>query len=524
LREDHPLPDAPAALGATPIAGPNPAGVSARYEPEFEKLSAEIAKLESVEGRASIRWEDVVSLATTLLASKSKDLLVAGYLTLGLARKKGFKGLETGLQACRDMIATFWDGLFPEKNRMRARSSALQWMSERVEAAVTAMSSPSKSDREVLTNCANLLGELGTLVGEKFTEDAPDLGGLTRAVQEKLDAIPADAPPPSETPAEQGSATEASSGAAPAEMQALPAVGAVGTPEEARQAIVPACQQFVEIAAALRQAAPTDALPYRLLRVAIWSDLTEAPPSAEGVTQLTGGDAAFAAEQEARLDKGEYAPVIDACEARFPSDSFWLDQHLFVFRAMEGLGRPYAAARKAVEDMVAWVARGVPGMLDLKFADGTPLAGEATRLWILNELGALPSKGMSGGGGRPTEAALAEARKLAARKEFPKATAVVQKALMGLVSRRDRFAGRLDLARLCLEGGHPELARPLLEALDQESRAFPLEEWEPGLCVELARELAKCYSALSAPEKMEEAYGRLCRLDLSAALDLKIKR
>jgi len=177
-----------------------------------------------------------------------------------------------------------------------------------------------------------------------------------------------------------------------------------------------------------------------------------------------------------------------------------------------------------VENMVAWVVRSVPELLDLKFADGTPLAGETARLWILNELGALPSKGMSGGGGRPSEAALAEARKLAARKEFPKAAALVQKSLLGLVGRRDRFAGRLDLSKLCLEGGRPELARPLLEALDQESRAFPLEEWEPGLCVELARELAKCYSALSAPEKMEEAYGRLCRLDLSAALDLKIKR
>lgn len=519
------MPDAPAALGSAPIPGPSPAGVSARYEPEFEKLSAEIAKLESVEGRASIRWDDVVNLATTLLSSKSKDLLVAGYLTLGLAQKRGFKGLEIGLQTCRDMIATFWDGLFPEKNRMRARASALQWMSERVEAAVGAMPSPSKSDREVLTNCANLMGELAALVGEKFTEDAPDLGGLTRAVQEKLDAVPSDAPPPQEGAAGEAPAADSSSqGPAPAEMQSLPSVGSVGTPEEARQAIVPACQQLVEIAHALRQAAPADPLPYRLVRVAIWSDLTEAPPSTDGVTALSGGDAAFAAEQEARLDKGDYAPVIADCEARFPSDSFWLDPHLFVFRAMEGLGRPYAAARKAVEDMVAWVARAVPALLDLKFADGTPLAGEATRLWILNELGALPSKGMSGGGGRPTEAALAEARKLAARKEFPKAAAVVQKSLAGLAGRRDRFAGRLDLAKLCLEGGRADLARPLLESLDQESRAFPLEEWEPGLCVELARELAKCYAALSVPEKMEEAYGRLCRLDLSAALDLKIKR
>jgi len=510
-----------ASLGSAPIAGPSPAGASARYEPEFEKLSGEIAKLESVEGRASIRWDDVVSLATKLLSAKSKDLLVAGYLTLGLVRKRGYAGLATGLQVCRDMITTFWDGLFPEKNRMRARSTALQWMSERVGAALAEISSPSKSDRESLTACSNLLNELGALGGEKFGDDPPDLGTLSRAVQEKVDAIPADEPPPSEAAPSGGAPAEA----APSGGPSVPAVSAadVSSPEAAREALGQIGRSLWEIAGALRQASPTDPLGYQLSRLAVWLDVVEAPPSADGVAQVDGGDPAFAAEQEARLDKGDYAAVLADSEARLANDSLWLDLSFFVFRAMEGLGRPYAAARKGVEDLVAWLVRRVPALLDLRFASGTPMAGEAARLWILNELVALPQKGAAGGG-RPSEAALAEARKLAARKEFEKAAAMLQKVLQGLTNRRDRFAGRLDLSKLCLEGGRAELARPLLEALDQESRGFPLEDWEPALCVELARELVKCYSSLSLPEKAEEAYGRLCRLDLSAALALKVKK
>ncbi len=509
-------------LGSSPVPGPSPAGVSARYEPEFERLSGEIAKLESVEGRTSIRWGDVVDLSAAILSKKSKDLLVAGYLTLGLVRQKGYSGLAAGLRVCRDMIADFWDGLFPEKNRVRARAAALQWMSERVEAVVSGMPSPSKSDGEILSACSGLLGELGALVGEKFSEEAPDLGGLARAVQEKLGSIPPDEPAPVEAQAAEGAASgQAAAGAAAVE---APSVGDVSSPEAAREALGQICRSLWEVAGALRRSSPTDPLAYQLSRLAVWSDVVGPPPSEGGVAQVAGGDPDFAAGQEALLDKGEYSAVLEASEGRLASDSLWLDLNFFVYRAMEGLGRPYAAARKAVEDLVAWLVRRVPELLDLRFAGGVPMAGEAARLWIVSELGAQASKAAAGSGGRPMEGALAEARKLAARKEFDKAVGILQKLLQGLSTRRERFAGRLDLAKLCLEGGRPELARPQLEALDQEARRFPLEEWEPGLCVELATELVKCYSALSVPEKLEEAYGRLCRLDISAALALKLKR
>src|SRR6185503_21258698 len=81
-----------AALGTAPIAGANPAGASARYEPDFEKLAGEIAKLESVEGRSSIKWDIVVDSATALLSTKTKDLLVASYLSMGCWSRTAIPG------------------------------------------------------------------------------------------------------------------------------------------------------------------------------------------------------------------------------------------------------------------------------------------------------------------------------------------------------------------------------------------------------------------------------------------------
>src|SRR5205814_4547550 len=144
-----------------------------------------------------------------------------------------------------------------------------------------------------------------------------------------------------------------------------------------------------------------------------------------------------------------------------------------------------AAARRAVGAEVVRLVSGCPSLLEIKFSDGTPMAGEPTRLWILHELGALPAKAPSAGA-NGLEAALAEARKLVARKSFPEAAALLQKESRSAVNRRDRFLGRLYLAKLCAEAGRVDLALPQLEGLDEEGRKFALEEWEPSLALEIA--------------------------------------
>ena len=502
-----------AALGTTPIAGPNPAGVSARYEPDFEKLAGEIAKLESVEGRNSIKWDIVVESGVALLSGKSKDLLVSSYLSLGLLQESGYSGLAAGLTACKDILNTFWENLFPEKARLRARAQALQWMADRVTPVLRELPSASKSDKDPLTAAVAALTEISTIAGQKFEEGGPALQEFQSALQDKLYSVPADEPPPSSEPAP--SSSEPSQQAAPA-APAAPVQKEIDSPDSAREALGEMRERRIKAATVLREANPADPLPYRVLRSEVWGDLQDTPPAKDGVTEQSGGDASFAGQMEERLEKGEYAAVIADCESKLVSDRLWLDSNFYLNRAMEGLGKPYAAARRAVAAEVVRVVRQCPALLEIRFSDGTPMAGEPTRLWILHELGALPAK--SAGPAGALETALGEARKLVARKNFPEAAALLQKELRSAVNRRDRFLGRLYLAKLCAEAGRVDLALPQLEGLDDEGRKFALEEWEPSLAAEIARELWRCHKASPTPEKAAEFYGRLCRLDLGAAL------
>ena len=76
-------------LGTTPIAGENPAGEDIRYDQLFEKLQAEVDVKPSA-GTGGTNWNRVEELASTILATRSKDVLVASYLAVGLLHTKGY--------------------------------------------------------------------------------------------------------------------------------------------------------------------------------------------------------------------------------------------------------------------------------------------------------------------------------------------------------------------------------------------------------------------------------------------------
>jgi type VI secretion system protein VasJ len=252
----------------------------------------------------------------------------------------------------------------------------------------------------------------------------------------------------------------------------------IDTPEAAKAALDAVRETRLKAAEVLRKAAPSDPLPYLLQRTALWEDITEAPAATDGATQIAGGDAAFAARANELQEKGDWAALLSESEEKLPANPVWFDLDLWVYRALEGLGKPYAAAKKAVGEETASLLRRVPGLLELKFADGTPFASQSVKLWLQQELASGPAGGKASApaAADSPEAVMAEARGLVARKDFPAAAQRVLKEVQKATRGRDRFVWRLNLAKLCLEAGKPEQALPQLQSLDDEGRKFGLED------------------------------------------------
>lgn len=103
-----------------PIAGENPAGESLRYEGTYDTIQAQIYEEEALDQgdwqreTKTADWRAAVTTASEALATKSKDLQLAAWLTMALVKRHGFAGLRDGCRLLRELEERFWESLYPE--------------------------------------------------------------------------------------------------------------------------------------------------------------------------------------------------------------------------------------------------------------------------------------------------------------------------------------------------------------------------------------------------------------------------
>lgn len=178
-------PERIASIGIQAIAGDLPAGGSVRYDEDYLRLESEVGKLDNPAG-GEVDWNLVSSTASTLLVTKSKDLLVLAWLVRALWQSDGWTGLAAGLRACRDMLANFWDGIQPP--RPRARRSALEWCGERV-AVVLDPDRPDLFDEARIDESLGLVDEIFALTADRFDGEDCGLSALRRRLRELKERI-----------------------------------------------------------------------------------------------------------------------------------------------------------------------------------------------------------------------------------------------------------------------------------------------------------------------------------------------
>jgi len=124
-----------------PIPGENPGGADLRYDPiydkikEFRRQDDDLNQGAWQHERKVADWPQVIKLTQDALATKSKDLQLAAWLTEALLRKEGFGGLLDGLTCCKEIIERFWDHCYPavEDGDVELRAAPLEWVGSRFE-------------------------------------------------------------------------------------------------------------------------------------------------------------------------------------------------------------------------------------------------------------------------------------------------------------------------------------------------------------------------------------------------------
>ncbi len=108
----------------TPIAGDNPSGTNLQYDVKVFEVIKE-ARLEDDESIPTGNWGSapkkadrplVIKLAGDSLATRSKDLRLAGWYFESLLRREGFGILAPALETLQKLEEEFWETIYPEKD------------------------------------------------------------------------------------------------------------------------------------------------------------------------------------------------------------------------------------------------------------------------------------------------------------------------------------------------------------------------------------------------------------------------
>jgi type VI secretion system protein VasJ len=418
-----------------------------------------------------------------------------------------------------ELTDRFWDSLFPEGKRQKARANAVGWFVQRASLSVGDVV-PGAADRDVVEALVPAAQRLAEVCRARFTEGGPAFGPLMEALERLRLKLPPEAPAPApEEPAPappSGSASDpapspAAPPAAPAPAPALPAAGgdAIGWLREVGAAL---CQAAADI----RRANPANPLAYRLLRTGLWLHLTQAPPRGpDGRCPFPALPADLRAQLQALASNAKWVELLEEAESALLQHRFQLDLHRFGAAALTGLGHTVARAA-LVAELGAWLRR-VPEAVDLSASDGSPVADAQTRAWLdLEVRGGGGTAPASGTGADPTAEAVGEAKSLFAAGKGPEALALLQGRVQTADSGRARFRLRLELAKVCAPN-QPAVARALYAALARECTAHDLDTWEPSLTAECLEGLLSSRAGGALSEEDAGYFQRLCRISPSAA-------
>jgi type VI secretion system protein VasJ len=515
-------------LGKTPINQDNPAGDDVRFEPEYDELQSEIDKLTSPTSEGGIDWNKVVKLGTTIIAEKSKHLLVASYLCVALVRSRGLEGLETGLVIYRDLLDTFWDILFPSMKRMRGRQNAIEWWKDGIMSAIKALPPDLSLTEEKINDLNETVGAIGSFFDE-HVDDPPSLRQLQESIaafqdetvpetaeQQEAGTVPGNEPPPSQSP-EKITKQEESADVIP-----------VQNPDKVLSNGLDLLSQAATI---FMKNDPSNAMSYQLTRLAAWLPVKMLPPAEDGKTRIPPPMQEIIKAMKNLRQQKEYEGLLESADGRIGQFLFWLDLSHYVAEALEELD--YTEAHNVVvQETAAYVSR-LPGIEELSFSDGTPFADEDTKRWLKN-IAIDTSGGREGSfvipGTIPAESEEIEISKvykqaeaLMKKKKLEKAVELIQEKLSGGTSQQSRFLWRIVLIRLLTNAQKARLAVPHLREILDDINKHHLDNWDPDLVLSALTEVHRCLTVQTDKELQDqatEAMDRIAKISPVAALRL----
>jgi type VI secretion system protein ImpA len=438
-----------------PIAGENPSGIDLRYDNKlliFDKIKEARRKDDELEQgawqseRKTANYPLVIKLAQETLATVSKDLQLAAWLTEALLMTESYGGLCQGIRLCHGLLTGFWDTVYPliEDGDRELRAKPLSWIGSMLDFPLRSLplagpgyswfvykdsrlvgyEDQAKTDKERDTRstaiqagkippelfdkafaetpkafyssaerdldaCLQALDSLEKYCDERFEDDAPAFSklknGLTevrQTVHTLLNKKREKEPDPVE--AVPLTATQEATGSGDGDTVSPAWTGALPSVSLGEPADRRQAVAVIATAAAfLRKQEPFSPAPYLILRGLRWGELRTA--SRLGDSLLLEAPPTELRQKVKRLALGKkWSELLDACEEAMalPCSRAWLDLQRLSVAACSALGTEYQPIATAIQSELRALLNDVPELLDATLLDDTPAANPETKAWL----------------------------------------------------------------------------------------------------------------------------------------------
>ena len=518
-------------LGRSPINDANPTGEDIRYDPLFEALQGEVDTKPSA-GSSGVSWKKVVESAANILETKSKDILVASYLAVGLLRTDGVPtGLLSGVIILKDLLHEYWEGMFPPVKRMRGRTQAIGWWVGRTEAVLGEITDLPRLAPETRQELIDNVEALYDLVSEKCP-DAPS----PRRILEFVRALPVEeeeqAPPPEVTPEpQQQDLVQSEQPPLPVQPQqpSPPQVTSAAQGTLADQSDVNALlasvieknYQLVDFMLAEPTSVPSW---YHLNYLSAWFEIHKLPPATDQKTLIPPPDHQILNSLTVMQGAENWAGIVKSgCYTirRYP---FWLDMNRFVAEALGMMGDVFKEGKQAVEGETVAFIRRLRGIEGYTFNDGTPFADSQTKNWLHSlDGGGVPQQAAIPISGDDLNANVVEkfssCRELMSSGKQAEALSQMQQLLFSSKSGRERYLWRMSLVQLLTLSGLERLALPHIGELMKDYDAYRLEDWDPDMALQALKTIWSVLRTQNDPELKRQADDTLARIAMLSPAD-----
>lgn len=519
-----------------PIAGEQPCGENARYDARYEKSKIEIMKLTA--GSEEIDWKGIVSGIDELLSQKTKDLMLAAYLSLSLLKQYEYPGLVVGFEIIDYLMETYWEEMYPPVKRMKARVNIFEWMDERLSVMI-GVTKPKDEHAEELRTCKALADALPSKVQDLVKTQVTGFSRMRAEINEWIDKLPAPAPEPPPAPAPAPKPEPAASAPAPA--SSSPAVSgetgapvprereevetvedqrpvAEGKPKEAPSERPPAppaqpvemklpepvhdidsisqgLTAIIKIVNLIREVQPTSPMAYRLARVIRWELVVELPAAApDGRTRIPAPLQQNFKLMEAQLNAPNWVELTKTTEDLFASGGGWTFN--LNLQRLVALGLEKQGAFQAAEAVVLETGRlllKLPDLVDFTYDSGLPFADGETKMWARGAVERALGPGKESPGEEDADKQwLKDATRMAQQSGLSKALPIVQEAIKETRDIKRNMKRQLDVATFLFSHREYQWAMPILESLNERVEGVQLAQWDPNFCSDVWELLLKC--------------------------------